>query len=58
MGEPLNKYNAMLEAIKIITGPHFQLSPKRITVSTISWLKKTLLNFIHCFYWHIILWGA
>ncbi|KAG0487220.1 hypothetical protein HPP92_009315 [Vanilla planifolia] len=37
MGEPLNNYTAVVEAIKIMTGPPFQLSPRRITVSTVGW---------------------
>lgn len=36
MGEPLNNYNALVEAIRVMTGLPFQLSPKRITVSTVS----------------------
>ncbi|KAL6964108.1 hypothetical protein U1Q18_035163 [Sarracenia purpurea var. burkii] len=35
MGEPLNNYTALVEAIRIMIGPPFQLSPKRITVSTV-----------------------
>ncbi|KQK23057.1 hypothetical protein BRADI_1g71000v3 [Brachypodium distachyon] len=35
MGEPLNNYTAVVEAIHVLTGPPFQLSPKRITVSTV-----------------------
>ncbi|WOL00567.1 hypothetical protein Cni_G09280 [Canna indica] len=35
MGEPLNNYAALVEAIQIMTGLPFQLSPKRITVSTV-----------------------
>jgi len=35
MGEPLNNYGALMEAIQIITGYPFQLSPKRITISTV-----------------------
>ncbi|KAL6213286.1 hypothetical protein ACLB2K_012733 [Fragaria x ananassa] len=35
MGEPLNNYNALVEAIRVMTGLPFQLSPKRITVSTV-----------------------
>ncbi|WRX15587.1 Radical SAM - like 4 [Theobroma cacao] len=34
MGEPLNNYTALVEAIRVMTGSPFQLSPKRITVST------------------------
>ena len=36
MGEPMNNYNALVEAIGVFTGSPFQLSPKRITVSTVS----------------------
>lgn len=35
MGEPLNNYIALVEAVRVMTGPPFQLSPKRITVSTV-----------------------
>ncbi|KAJ3702859.1 hypothetical protein LUZ61_006564 [Rhynchospora tenuis] len=35
MGEPMNNYSSLVEAIQIMTGPPFQLSPKRITVSTV-----------------------
>ncbi|XP_059446297.1 uncharacterized protein LOC132177843 [Corylus avellana] len=35
MGEPLNNYTALVEAIRVMTGRPFQLSPKRITVSTV-----------------------
>lgn len=35
MGEPLNNFTAVVEAIKIMMGSPFQLSPKRITVSTV-----------------------
>ncbi|KAB1208364.1 Dual-specificity RNA methyltransferase RlmN [Morella rubra] len=35
MGEPLNNYAALVEAVRVMTGPPFQLSPKRITVSTV-----------------------
>ncbi|MFQ6630171.1 hypothetical protein Gotur_008169, partial [Gossypium turneri] len=35
MGEPLNNYTALVEAIRVMTGSPFQLSPKRITVSTV-----------------------
>ncbi|GFZ16897.1 radical SAM superfamily protein [Actinidia rufa] len=34
-GEPLNNYTALVEAIRVMTGLPFQLSPKRITVSTV-----------------------
>lgn len=35
MGEPLNNYSALVEAIRVMTRSPFQLSPKRITVSTV-----------------------
>ncbi|KAJ7946163.1 Ribosomal RNA large subunit methyltransferase [Quillaja saponaria] len=35
MGEPLNNYSALVESIRVMTGSPFQLSPKRITVSTV-----------------------
>ncbi|PON90556.1 Ribosomal RNA large subunit methyltransferase [Trema orientale] len=35
MGEPLNNYAALVEAIRVMIGSPFQLSPKRITVSTV-----------------------
>nr|KJB32246.1 hypothetical protein B456_005G231500 [Gossypium raimondii] len=35
MGEPLNNYTALVEAVRVMTGSPFQLSPKRITVSTV-----------------------
>ncbi|KAM6540875.1 hypothetical protein CsatB_005322 [Cannabis sativa] len=35
MGEPLNNYTALVEAIHVMTGSPFQLSPKRITISTV-----------------------
>ncbi|XP_050209758.1 uncharacterized protein LOC126660340 [Mercurialis annua] len=35
MGEPLNNYNALVEAIRVMLGSPFQLSPKRVTVSTV-----------------------
>ncbi|KAJ4966396.1 hypothetical protein NE237_018245 [Protea cynaroides] len=35
MGEPLNNYAALVEAVRIMTGFPFQLSPKRITISTV-----------------------
>ncbi|CAH1450461.1 unnamed protein product [Lactuca virosa] len=35
MGEPLNNYNALVEAIRVMTAFPFQLSPKKITVSTV-----------------------
>lgn len=35
MGEPLNNYTALVEAIRVMIRSPFQLSPKRITVSTV-----------------------
>ncbi|XP_059652998.1 uncharacterized protein LOC132300083 [Cornus florida] len=35
MGEPLNNYAALVEAIHVMTGPPFRLSLKKITVSTV-----------------------
>uniref|UniRef100_A0A2P2MYT2 Uncharacterized protein LOC105650779 n=1 Tax=Rhizophora mucronata TaxID=61149 RepID=A0A2P2MYT2_RHIMU len=35
MGEPLNNYTAVVEAIRVMLGSPFQLSLKRITVSTV-----------------------
>ncbi|XP_030475560.2 uncharacterized protein LOC115692742 [Syzygium oleosum] len=35
MGEPLNNYTAVVEAIRVMTRSPFQLSLKRITVSTV-----------------------
>ncbi|XP_028767711.1 uncharacterized protein LOC114725376 isoform X1 [Neltuma alba] len=35
MGEPLNNYSALVESIRVMTGLPFQLSPKRITISTV-----------------------
>ncbi|XP_058773059.1 uncharacterized protein LOC131647162 [Vicia villosa] len=35
MGEPLNNYSAVVESVRIMTGSPFQLSLKRITISTV-----------------------
>ncbi|XP_048426775.1 dual-specificity RNA methyltransferase RlmN isoform X2 [Pyrus x bretschneideri] len=35
MGEPLNNYGSLVEAIHVMTGSPFHLSPKKITVSTV-----------------------
>ncbi|KAJ0680915.1 putative 23S rRNA (adenine(2503)-C(2))-methyltransferase [Helianthus annuus] len=35
MGEPLNNYTALVEAIRVMTSYPFQISPKKITVSTV-----------------------
>ncbi|XP_057450337.1 uncharacterized protein LOC130741439 [Lotus japonicus] len=35
MGEPLNNYSAVVQAVRIMTGSPFQLSFKRITISTV-----------------------
>ncbi|KAJ6815886.1 uncharacterized protein M6B38_418600 [Iris pallida] len=45
MGEPLNNYNALVEAVQIMTGYPFQLSPKRVTVSTVGIIHA--INKIH-----------
>lgn len=42
MGEPLNNYNAVVEAVRVMLKQPFQLSPKRITISTVSTKKATL----------------
>lgn len=41
MGEPLNNYNAVVEAVRAMLKQPFQLSPKRITISTVSTMKAT-----------------
>lgn len=35
MGEPLNNYSALVEAVRAMIGSPFSLSPKRITISTV-----------------------
>ncbi|TKY71240.1 Dual-specificity RNA methyltransferase RlmN [Spatholobus suberectus] len=35
MGEPLNNYSAVVEAVRVMTGWPFQLSLKKITISTV-----------------------
>lgn len=35
MGEPLNNYKALVEAIQTMTSSPFQISPKKVTVSTV-----------------------
>ncbi|KAL5074391.1 hypothetical protein RYX36_013375 [Vicia faba] len=35
MGEPLNNYSIVVESVRIMTGSPFQLSFKRITISTV-----------------------
>lgn len=35
MGEPLNNYSSVVESVRVITGLPFQLSLKRITISTV-----------------------
>ncbi|KAG9130227.1 hypothetical protein Leryth_004290 [Lithospermum erythrorhizon] len=35
MGEPLNNYSSLVEAVRVMTAYPFQLSPKKITVSTV-----------------------
>ena len=34
MGEPLNNYSALVDSVRVMTGSPFQLSPKKITIST------------------------
>lgn len=36
MGEPMNNYAAVVQAVKTMTGRFFCLSPKHITISTVS----------------------
>lgn len=45
MGEPLNNYTAVVEAIRVMIAPPFQLSPKKITVSTVFPLQSWYLFF-------------
>lgn len=35
MGEPLNNYEAVRQAVTTLTGPVLQVSPKHITISTV-----------------------
>ncbi|KAE8645842.1 uncharacterized protein LOC101215180 [Cucumis sativus] len=35
MGEPLNNYSSLVEAVRAMMAPPFLLSPKRITISTV-----------------------
>jgi adenine C2-methylase RlmN of 23S rRNA A2503 and tRNA A37 len=51
MGEPLNNYNALVEAIQVLTASPFQISPKRVTVSTVS-----ILPYIVCLHVDISFW--
>ncbi|GER43606.1 dual-specificity RNA methyltransferase RlmN, partial [Striga asiatica] len=50
IGEPLNNYNGVVGAIRVMTAPSFQLSPRKITVSmvgiihAIGKLRKDLPN--------------
>ncbi|KAL2925855.1 Dual-specificity RNA methyltransferase RlmN [Bienertia sinuspersici] len=46
MGEPLNNYSALVEAIRVMTRSPFQLSFKRITVSTVGIVHA--INKLHC----------
>lgn len=45
MGEPLNNYASVVEAIQIMTGVPFQLSPKKITISTVGIIHS--INKLH-----------
>lgn len=39
----MNNYSAVVEAVKVVTGSPFQLSPKRITISTVGDVTLTTL---------------
>ncbi|AES93573.1 putative 23S rRNA (adenine(2503)-C(2))-methyltransferase [Medicago truncatula] len=45
MGEPLNNYSAVVESVRIMSGSPFQLSLKRITVSTVGIIHS--INKLH-----------
>ncbi|KAI4375946.1 hypothetical protein MLD38_013756 [Melastoma candidum] len=45
MGEPLNNYTALVEAIRVMTQLPFQLSPRKITVSTVGIIHS--INRLH-----------
>ncbi|CAI9275079.1 unnamed protein product [Lactuca saligna] len=45
MGEPLNNYIALVEAIRVMIAFPFQLSPKKITVSTVGIIHS--INKLH-----------
>lgn len=49
MGEPLNNYAALVEAIRVMLGSPFQLSPRRITVSTVPILILFFLFLCLCY---------
>lgn len=49
MGEPLNNYAALVEAIRVMLGSPFQLSPRRITVSTVPILILFFLFLFLCY---------
>nr|KJB32244.1 hypothetical protein B456_005G231500 [Gossypium raimondii] len=51
MGEPLNNYTALVEAVRVMTGSPFQLSPKRITVSTVMPPKFVLCRYSYQLYY-------
>lgn len=46
MGEPLNNYSALVEAVRIMTRSPFQLSPKKITISTVGIIHA--INRLQC----------
>ncbi|GAB4853429.1 hypothetical protein Ancab_017620 [Ancistrocladus abbreviatus] len=46
MGEPLNNYSALVEAIRTMTRSPFQLSPRRVTVSTVGIIHA--INKLQC----------
>ncbi|GLJ06972.1 hypothetical protein SUGI_0054400 [Cryptomeria japonica] len=40
MGEPLNNYNSVVEAIRSMTGQCFQIAPRHITISTVGVIPR------------------
>ncbi|KAH9301566.1 hypothetical protein KI387_013149, partial [Taxus chinensis] len=40
MGEPLNNYDAVVEAIRSMTGQCFQIAPRHITISTVGVIPR------------------
>ncbi|EFJ11884.1 hypothetical protein SELMODRAFT_182858 [Selaginella moellendorffii] len=42
MGEPLNNYNSVVQAVQTLTGRCFGLSPSRITISTVGIVPRIL----------------
>lgn len=54
MGEPLNNYTALVEAIRVMTAYPFQLSPKKITVSTVCLLQPPSIYSFNNISWFIL----